>query len=188
MATVTAPVRARRLFAGYLRPHRGSIGALAVGLVAATVLPLLGPQLLRHFVDAAIDGRPLHVLVAIAVVYLLIALGGQSLAVVTTYGASRLAWATTNQLREDVAEHALRLDMSFHAKRTAGEMIERVDGDVNALTEFLSQFVAQAIGSALLLVGALVLVWREDWRAGAVLTALVGGGVLTVWRGQRWAV
>ena len=41
-------------------------------------------------------------------------------------------------LRADLAEHCLYLDMSFHNARTPGEMIERVDGDVNVLANFFS--------------------------------------------------
>ena len=46
--------------------------------------------------------------------------------------------------------------MDFHNRRTPGEMIERIDGDVTALANFFSQFVIQVLGSALLLLGAIV--------------------------------
>src|SRR5207248_7042894 len=68
--------------------------------------------------------------------------------------ASRLAWLTTNRIRDDLAAHVLGLDLAFHAHRTAGELIERVDGDIIGLTDFLSEFVIEAIGSVLLLIGA----------------------------------
>ena len=50
-------------------------------------------------------------------------------------------------------------------------MIERVDGDTTALSNFFSQFVIYVIGSSFFLLGVLILVFREDWRVGAALTA-----------------
>jgi len=50
-------------------------------------------------------------------------------------------------------------------------MIERVDGDTTALSNFFSQFVIHVIGSSFFLLGVLILVFREDWRVGAALTA-----------------
>ena len=52
-------------------------------------------------------------------------------------------------------------------------MIERVDGDVNNLGAFFSTFTSQIVGSFLLLVGILVLLYREEWRAGLGFTLFV---------------
>ncbi len=41
-----------------------------------------------------------------------------------------------------------------------------MDGDVNALANFFSQFFINMLGNLLLVVGALVLLFREDWRWG----------------------
>ena len=59
--------------------------------------------------------------------------------------------------------------MSFHKKRTPGELIERIDGDVTALANFFSRFVVNVLGNAVLVIGILVLLFREDARVGAGL-------------------
>jgi ABC-type multidrug transport system fused ATPase/permease subunit len=59
--------------------------------------------------------------------------------------------------------------MPFHKTHTPGELIERVDGDVTLLASFFSQFVIQAVGNLLLVLGILLLMFREDWRAGLAL-------------------
>ena len=45
----------------------------------------------------------------------------------------------------------LSLYMREHKERTPGEMIERIDGDVTALSNFFSQFAVRVFGAALLL-------------------------------------
>lgn len=189
MGTPTpAPARHRRLFAAYLRRHRRAVGGLAAVLVVATALPLLTPQLLRRFVDQAVAARPLSTLMTTAALYLAVALGSQAVNVASAYGASRLAWSATNQLREDLASHALGLDLAFHGGHTPGEMIERVDGDVTALANFFAQFVVRVIGAGLLLAGVMIVVTIEDWRVGAALAALVAAAAVALVRLKERAV
>ena len=100
-----------------------------------------------------------------------IALVQQAVNVVAVYTSGRVGWTATNALRGDLARHCMKLDMSFHNRHTPGEMIERIDGDTEELGSFFSTFVIQILGSSILLVGILVLLFREEWRAGLVLTA-----------------
>lgn len=180
--------RTRDLVSAYVRPHARGFAVLAVVLFAATALPLAGPQLLRTFVDRAATGEPLATLLRIAGAYLAIAIAAQAVGVAAAWWGGRLAWRTTNQLREDLTEHVLGLDLSFHGRHTTGELIERIDGDVTSLGEFLSRFLLHLVGSGLLLAGALVLVWREDVRVGAALTVFLAVATVVVARLQARTV
>ena len=182
------PTDRSRVLVAYLRPGRRQAMGLAVALLAMTALPLIGPQLLRRFVDQAASGRPVSLLVGTAGAYLVVAVATQGVTVLATYATSLMAWATTNRLREDLTEHALGLDIAFHGERTPGEMIERVDGDVTALAEFFSQFVLNMLGSALLLLGTLIIVWFERWQIGLLLTIFTTVGGVALWRARARAV
>jgi ABC-type multidrug transport system fused ATPase/permease subunit len=143
---------------------------VAVLLFANIGLQLINPQILRYFIDEAQAGSPLNRLITAAVLFTAVALVQQVTNVVATYTSGKVGWTATNALRADLARHCLFLDMSFHNNHTTGEMIERIDGDANQLGGFFSTFVIQVLGSAILLVGILALLFREDWRAGLVLT------------------
>src|SRR4051794_11770068 len=160
------------------------MATLAVALAFATALPLLAPQLLGRFVDQAVGGDPLPALIGTALAYLAVALGGQLVTVVATYLASKLAWTATNELREDLVGHVLSLDLAYHGQHTPGELIERVDGDVTSLGDFVSRFLFQVLGSLLLLAGAIVLVAREDIRIGIVLVVFLAVALVFVVRFQ----
>src|SRR6476659_3686968 len=75
----------------------------------------------------------------LAVLLLVAALATQAVQVGATYVSELAGWTATNRLRKDLARHCLGLDRAFHNQRTAGEMIEHVDGDVTALSTFFSQ-------------------------------------------------
>lgn len=155
----------------YLAPQRGLALAMAGLLLAGSGLQVLVPQLLRRFIDGAMAGASTQLLSSVAVTFLLVALATQFLNAAATYVAASVGWTATNLLRRDVTEHTLGLDMSFHNGRTSGEMIERIDGDVTSLSNFLSQFSVRVFGGGLLLVGILVVLWFENALLGAALTA-----------------
>ncbi len=158
------------LLAKYLRPQKLRVVLLAVLLVSGIALQLVNPQIVRYFIDTATGGGAMSALLAAAALFLGIAVFTQALSVAATYVGENVGWTATNMLRVDLALHCLRLDMPFHKTHTPGEMIERIDGDVTSLSKFFSQFVIQVLGNVLLMAGVLVLLIREDWRLGLVLT------------------
>jgi len=158
------------LLVDYLSPQRIRVTWLAITLLSSIGLQILNPQILRYFIDTAVAGGSEQALFAAALLFTGVALVTQVLAVAATYFGENVAWTATNALRADLAEHCLKLDLSFHKSRTPGELIERVDGDVNALSRFFSQFTIYVLGNGILLGGILVVLFYEDWRAGLALS------------------
>ena len=149
----------RDILARYLGPLRVRVIGLGLLLLAATGLQLASPQIVRSFIDRAMAGAALADLIGLALLFIGLALLTQLVAVGATYLSEQVSWSATNELRADLALHCMRLDMPFHKRYTPGALIERIDGDVTAL------------GSGLLLVGTLALLYREEWRMGLALSA-----------------
>ncbi len=160
----------RALLATYLRPEWPRAVFLALLLFAGIGLELANPQIARFFIDQATAGESFERLVRIALLFIGVVLLAQVATVAETFVAEDLGWRTTNALRVNLTRRVLDLDASFHAKHGAGELIERIDGDVSAIADFFSRFVVQVLGSIVFLLGVLALLYREDWRIGALLT------------------
>src|SRR3954471_22053903 len=158
------------LFTRYVGPRWPRAVLLGALLLTSIGLQLANPQLLRAFIDSATHGAELSALAVIAIAFIAVALVNQVLSAFAQYVGEDLGWTATNALRADLVLHCLRLDLSFHKARTPGELIERIDVYVTALANFFSQFVVQVLGSVLLLLGVLVVLWTVDWRVGASLT------------------
>ena len=161
------------LLVEYLRTQRVRMALLVVLLLGSIGLQLLNPQIMRNVIDSALAGEAIGSLTLLATLFFGFALGQQIVAIFASYTGESVAWTATNLLRHDLARHCLHLDMSFHNARTPGEMIERIDGDVQALSNFFSQFVIKVVANLLLLLGILVLLFRIDWRVGLALSAFV---------------
>jgi ATP-binding cassette, subfamily B, bacterial len=169
------------LLSQHIRPQKGRFVMLAVLLFGSIGLRIFAPQVMRDFIDSALAGEALQTLVSIALLFIGIALVQQGIAVSVTYVGENVAWTATNDLRAELARHALNLDMRFHNDHTPGELIERIDGDVTELATFFSQFALNLVSNGLLLVGILIALFLEDWRAGlgfavySVVTILILG-------------
>jgi ATP-binding cassette, subfamily B, bacterial len=182
-----APSR-QRLLALLARGRTGKLAGLGLLLLASSAPPLLGPQLLRVFIDYVVLGREPSVLALVAGGFLAVSVVQQVLAVVVAHATAHVAWAATNALREQVARHALDLDLSFHDAHSPGELIERIDGDVTVLSSFVSSFVVQVAGSTLTLFGVLVVVLLEDWRIGLGMVSFVLVAAVAIRRLRNVAV
>lgn len=157
-------------------------------LLGTIALQLLNPQILRFFIDTAREGGSSRALTLAALAFFGIALLTQAVSIGATYVSEQVGWSATNALRADLTLHCLKLDPTFHHQHTPGALIERIDGDVNALANFFSQFVVRVLGSILLLGGVLVVLWWEDWRVGGLLTAFVVLSLLVLSRVRDVAV
>jgi ATP-binding cassette, subfamily B, bacterial len=176
------------LLVTYLGPQWPKAALLAVLILGTIGLQLVNPQVMRDFIDMARAGATIATLLRLSVLFIGLALAQQVVSLLATWVSENLAWLTTNALRADLAGHCLRLDLSFHNCHTPGEMIERIDGDVTAVSTFFSQFVIQVVGNALLLAGILVLLFREEWRVGLAMTGFVAIAMVVLGRFRNLAV
>ena len=182
------PGRSRTLLATYLRPFWRRATLLALLVLATIGLQLLNPQILRWFIDSARAGAELAELNRLALLFLCVVVLTQIVAIGAAWQSERLGWDATNRLREDLALHCLRLPQSFHHLHPPGELIQRVDGDVDALANFFTQFVIRIVGNSLLLLGVFVVLLLEDWRLGMLVAACILIGVPVLLRLRRVAV
>ena len=185
MTTTTSRWRA---LAALLRPDAlrwGWVGAL---VALSSALALAGPLVVRAIVDDARGGATTQQLVRLAVLFLVIAVATQLLTVAFTWSATITAWHTTNQIRVRLASHVLGLDHEFHRNHTPGELIQRVDGDVTSVSDFLGRVVPRVVGAAAMVFGMVIVLAFVDWRlsVGAAIYVVLSAGLIV--RGRHRAV
>jgi len=162
-----------RLLSKYLRPQLHKVIILGVSLLLSIGLQLLNPQITRFFIDGALRGISYNILIETAIIFIGIIFMQQLLAILITYLGKSIGWTSTNALRTDLVEHCLGMDMEFHKSLKPGELIERIDGDVAILLNFFSQLIVVVISNVMLVIGVLILLFREDWMIGLAQTVFV---------------
>ncbi|MCG3258221.1 MAG: ABC transporter ATP-binding protein [Candidatus Heimdallarchaeota archaeon] len=175
----------------YLAPFKRRVLLLAFLLSSGTVLLIFSPLIIERFIDLATRGFPIQdinvfwvgkqipivslnstnlALILLAAAYIVLMIIQQLITLGSVYLSQNLSWSATNMLRFDLTKHCVNLDMTFHNEHKPGEMIERIDGDVNTLAQFLSTFSIQLLTSILLIVGVLITFFTKHWILGVAFT------------------
>lgn len=164
----------------YLAPQRRAVLLMASLLLGSIVAQLMVPQVARTFINDAQMGASEALLVRTALLFIGISAVHQALRVAASYWSEHVAWRATNALRQQLTAHLLNLDYDFHQQHSPGELIERVDGDVNVLAGLFSSVVIQLMGNFLLLMGIVVALTWVDLRLGLafLIFAIVGIALL----------
>jgi ABC-type multidrug transport system fused ATPase/permease subunit len=168
------------LLAATLRPEAGPLAGIVAVLSGAKALQLLLPLTLGRFADDALGGASASHLAGLAAVYVAAALVSAVADLGVVWWSARVSWRAGNRLRERLAAHALRLEQAWHGRHSPGQLIERIDGDVEAMAVFFADIAVRAAGNAVLIVGMLVVATLIDPWTGAAMTvtAVVGAAVM----------
>jgi ATP-binding cassette subfamily B protein len=160
----------RRFFA-YLKPHRALlIGAQSAVLVSA--LSSVGlPWVIGRIVNAGVAHRPERLL-SLLLVFAGIVLVNAVASLCDQWMTSRLAQRVIFDVRRSMFLHFQDVALTFMDKTHVGRIMSRLQGDVNALQEFLESSTG-ALGDLTTLAGySVVLVWM-DWRLGLLTLATI---------------
>ncbi len=149
-------------------------------VAAGSALALAGPLVVRTIVDRATDGSTAGALRNLALLFLAIVVAAQVVQVVVARWATATAWTTTNDIRLRITRHVLGLDHEFHRRHTPGELIQRVDGDVTSVSDFLSQVLPKAVGAVFVVAGTIVVLAVIDWRVGTGMVLYVAAAFTAV--------
>lgn len=161
-------------FLAFVRPYRlwviGTLLAVALFVASNVAIPLT----IKLGIDAALGQRPLGlVLAGFLAVQAISAVGG----FLQEWLSSRLAQQVIFDLRTAMFTHLQDVSLAILDQTHVGRIMSRLQGDVNALQEFLETSVS-AVGDVFLLISIAVVLLLFDWRLGlltlSVVPALIG--------------
>ena len=158
-----SPVDPARL-AALFRPHLGSLVVVGLAVVAASLIGLAQPFLLRAIIDDALphgDTRLLGWAVGgmVAVAVLTGVLG-----VLQTWLATTMGQRVMNKLRTDVFAHVQRQSMAFFKRTQAGEIQSRLVNDIAGLQSVITSTAASVASNVTTAVGTAIAMAVLDWR------------------------
>ncbi len=156
----------------YLRPQIKKVMLLVVLILISTFLSVINPQILKYYIDTVLGPNftDTSILTTAVLIYISIAIVAQLLVIIAVYIGQDLAWTSTNNLRFELLNHCLDLDMGFHNSKKPGSMVERIDGDVLMLSTFFSTLTLYLGRNVLLIISILVALFIESWIIGLVFT------------------
>jgi ATP-binding cassette subfamily B protein len=157
----------------FVHPYRMQI-AIAVGAVLLfTGTQLSIPLIIRYAIDNGLDGEGSTSALKLAMLAFTIAVG-------LNYAASRVQETVVGKAAENVLfdirtamfSHLQRVSLSFMDKTEVGRLMSRLQGDVNAMQEFLETSVL-AVGDIVLLFGIVFLMLWLNVELGLLVLCVL---------------
>ncbi|MBH3309615.1 ABC transporter ATP-binding protein [Pseudomonas mosselii] len=167
---------------GFVRPHRGAIGALLALSLGASLLALAQPWLVKTLIDEGLLAKDYQTLWHMAAIMIVAGLFGTVLAGVNRYLHTRLSGRILFALRDDLYRHLQRLSPTFYGQRRTGDILSRLDGDVAEIQRFAVDSLFSAVSALIGLVGAVALMLMLSWQLSLLLALLIPLEVLWL----RW--
>lgn len=149
---------------GLLRPHRWLALFTAVSLVGATLAGLAVPPLLGRIVDVVAGGLPPPDVDGPALLLLLAALANGMLMGLGKLLSSRLGELVLAGLRERALSRALTVALEDLERYGTGDLVARVGGDVDVLTEATREAIPELVVAGLTVGLTVVGLAALDWR------------------------
>ena len=168
------------LLRAHTRGRRGRFAVVVAALLAGAGVQVASPLVVRAFLDLARAGASVERLVAMAAIFIGVAVAGSALEVVRSHAGAVLAWHAMNNLRHRLFRHTIDLGHSFFARSAPGNLLERIDGDVAKLGRLLSDLLPELAANLLMTAGIVVVLLFEDWRIGAAVAAFAVVGVVAL--------
>ncbi len=140
-------------FNDYLLDYKKEITTTFIFVILSIAINAALPMMISVFIDSiSVGDKTADFFSNLAFVYLIMLIVKIVLEMVNSYICERLGWTISNKLRVKLVKHCVDLDFDFHKSHKAGEMIERVDGDVSFLSNFFSMFLVNIIGNSLFII------------------------------------
>jgi ATP-binding cassette subfamily B protein len=166
---------------GLLGRYRGMIVWLVILGIAANSLTLFLPRLISRVIDAFIRG-------SLDLPTLVYEFGGFSLgiflltyaqSIVQTYASERVA----RDLRLEIVSKISRQGYRFIEDRNPSKLLTNLTSDIDSIKMFVAQAVVSLVSSAVIIIGAAIILISIDWKLGlAVLTIvpIIGGSFFVI--------
>lgn len=171
----------RRTWHG-LRPWRGTLAVGGVLVLVQTAATLAGPAILAHGVDNGVREGDLSVITRDGLLFLAAAV----IAYVAGWGAilalARVGESWLRDLRDRVFRHVTDLSMGFFDRNRTGTLVSRLTADAEAIQQLISQGLVMFVVQALILLGAVAVMFTMSWQL-AIVTMLA---VPFLWRATTW--
>ena len=180
-----APATGLPRFWPYLTPVRPLLLAGLGASVAQAVMQWLAPWPLKIIFDSVIGSHPVPgpvrflpanpsgrlVVLTLATLVIAVLLG------LAGYGANRWV-ANAGQrvvfdIRTDLFTHLSRQSVGFHQRRTTGDLMSRLDGDVSQIQSLMVDAVPTVVNNVVTLAGMVVIMLVMDWHFAATLLLTV---------------
>jgi ATP-binding cassette, subfamily B, bacterial len=151
-----------------LRPYRGRVALMFLGLLLATGAGLAPPYLAGKAIDSGILTGDVDALDLIVATFVAVAVLYAGASYLQTYMVGWVGTRVLQDLRERVFTHIQAMPIGFFTRRSPGVLISRMTNDIEALNQLVTTGVVTMFSSTLTLIGVVVILLLLDLQLALV--------------------
>ncbi|HEY3434769.1 MAG TPA: ABC transporter ATP-binding protein, partial [Solirubrobacterales bacterium] len=157
-----------RWMVAQLRPYRGRVALMFLGLLAATGAGLAPPYLAGKAIDSGILAGDVAALDWIVAAFVAVAIVYAAATYLQTYMVGWVGTRVLQDLRERIFTHIQSMPIGFFTRRSPGVLISRMTNDIEALNQLVTTGVVTMFSSTLTLIGVVVILLLLDVQLALV--------------------
>ena len=157
-----------RRIVSLLRPYKKKQAVTLASMIAAIILSLLLPLVLRFLIDDVIGNRRAELLIPLVLVTLAIFVVSALFNFLTTYLFNVMGQNIVRDIRKRLFAHMMTLSLDFFTGQGTGRIMSRVLSDVSTIGRVVSSILLDLLIQAGTLVAIFGIMFYFNWR----LTAL----------------
>ncbi|RHW38267.1 ATP-binding cassette domain-containing protein [Lysinibacillus yapensis] len=142
----------------YLKPYKKSVLAALMLLVLTVIADVLGPYLIKIFLDEHVAKRnfELQPIIFLAIAYFVIQMVNVALTYLQLFKFQQVALMVIQQLRMDVFSKIHQLGMRYFDDTPAGSIVSRATNDTEAIKDLFVSVLSSFVQAAFLIAGTYI--------------------------------
>ena len=156
--------RIARLFVGF----RGQLSIVTAIIVAASVISMASPFLLRAIIDQALPRRDVQLLVWLVLGMVAVATVTSAFGVIQTWISTRVGQQVMHRLRTRVFTHLQRQSLGFFTQTRAGEIQSRITNDIGGMESVVTDTATSIAQNLTIVIATVLAMVALSWRLSLV--------------------
>lgn len=178
-----------RLF-NYLKPFYNTILISLLLIVFATIFRLVGPSQLQKITNYLYNSLPIggnapvpyemSDVMKIVIFLIVLYVTGAVFTYISNLLIARACFKMSQKLRTDISTKINRVPIKFIDKTPYGDILSTMTNDVDRIGDALYESVATIIGSVVLFIGSLIMMFVTNWimAISAIVSTIFGFAVM----------
>ncbi len=177
--------RTYRRLSPFLRPYWRPLMLVLVISLVSTALGLAQPYLSKLMIDDALLQRDMGVLVQIAIIMVVVTLGGFAMNMLASYRYIRTSAAMLFDIRVELLRHLQTLSPRFYGGFRLGDLMSRINSDVSDVQRAAADTLLSVLSNVLMFFGCVAMLLWLDWRMFLISAVLLPACIIVFLHYQR---
>ncbi len=154
---------------GYLKPYKWYFMLVFIALAVSAVLGLFPSVITGKIVDAIVaDNRNIGMLLKLVILAFVVLSASQIISVLEQYINSWISQRIIFDMRNQMYDHLQRMSHSFFTNEKQGDIITRMNSDINGVSSVISGTLTSLVSNVLTVGVSVFYLFYTDWRLAIV--------------------